>query len=56
MTRLDPLDYFGVRGEGSIPVPLPPPVAIEIVAIFVVFALYHRMNARLGPDGTQRLV
>jgi hypothetical protein len=24
-TRLDPLDYSGLRGEGSTPVPLPPP-------------------------------
>jgi hypothetical protein len=26
LIRLGPLDYSGLRGEGSIPVPLPPPL------------------------------
>ena len=27
LIRLSPLDYTGLRGEGSIPVPLPPPIS-----------------------------
>ncbi len=31
LIRLLPQDYSGIRGEGSIPVPLPPPVvAIDV--------------------------
>jgi hypothetical protein len=31
LIRLGPLDYSGLRGEGSIPVPLPPPAQLGIL-------------------------
>jgi hypothetical protein len=32
--RRNSLEYAGLRGEGSTPVPLPPPDAIDIVIFF----------------------
>lgn len=36
-TRPDPIDYSGLRGEGSIPVPLPPPSKMTNYLKRVVF-------------------
>lgn len=33
LIRLSPLDYTGLRGEGSIPVPLPPPASAALLPI-----------------------
>jgi hypothetical protein len=37
--RQSSLEYAGLRGEGSTPVPLPPPYDIDIVAVLLVFGI-----------------
>jgi|SRR5437660_1547592 hypothetical protein len=54
LIRLDTLDYAGLRGEGSIPVPLPPPT-------FQSFDFSHWWDGRrsfnkVGPSKSQRVL
>jgi hypothetical protein len=47
-TRLDPLDYSGLRGEGSTPVPLPPPFLRHSSPLYPIIRIYRRATENLG--------